>query len=119
MRTYVYRNLTERNWTLQERGLKVAGADRVRLGACEFRVRPGGRQRVLRERRKNVHAFVIGEVLEAGGKGLAPAAEPVEVTYNPYASGAFTTPEGAAVLAAAVVELTPEGKVRAWGLTLA
>jgi hypothetical protein len=41
-------------------GRIVGYAEAVILTDVEFRVRESGRQRVLRERRKNVHAFVVG-----------------------------------------------------------
>jgi hypothetical protein len=52
-----------------------------------FKVNEAGRQRVLRERRKNVHSFVVAERLEPlTTTGIAE----LEVRYNPYVSGCFT-----------------------------
>lgn len=52
-----------------------------------FKVNGGGRQRVLQERRKNVHSFVVAERLcPLATTGVAT----LEVRYNPYERGCFT-----------------------------
>lgn len=75
----------------------------------KFAVQPAGRQKVLRERKKNVHAFVRGEMMSwsPAGKGKKDriidsvvSAENmraddrfVEVTYNPYKYESFVIKE--------------------------
>jgi hypothetical protein len=51
-------------------------------------VSEAGRQRVLRERRKNVHAYVEGEVVEIF-RAWKPLRRRVAVSYNPYKFGTF------------------------------
>jgi len=45
-----------------------------------------GREKVLREKRKNVHAFVKGYLQDAENVSCNPSVitKEVEVTYNPY-----------------------------------
>lgn len=79
----VYRNLHTGNWSVRLCGGRViAHLDEVTLRDARFVVREGGRQKVLRERRKNVHAFVRGFIAEAGEDGEA-------VSYNPYRGPSF------------------------------
>ena len=49
-----------------ETGLLYCHAHRVEIHNAEFRVQPAGRERVLREKRKNVHAYVIGDCHDIG-----------------------------------------------------
>ena len=62
----------------------------LRLTNAKFAVQPAGRAKVIREKRKNVHAFIRGTVDMAGGYlGKAPPHEIFEVSYNPYKSDKF------------------------------
>lgn len=85
MKVRVYFNLHDRCYSIQHKGRVVAHLDQVLITDAKFQVGEGGRQRVLKETRKNVHAYVIGE-MEVGfiKKG-------VEVTYNPYLYKNFVT----------------------------
>jgi len=47
-----------------QRGVIKASAKQVRLSGVEFRVREAGRQRALRENRKNIHAFAVGRLVD-------------------------------------------------------
>jgi len=87
---YAHRNLNRHVWSLTRRGIVVAHVPAVVMEDCELRVRPGGRERVLRQQRKNVHAFIVGEVVD--GKGGATAffeKDAMACTYNPYRTGCF------------------------------
>lgn len=79
----VYRNLRDQCWSVRaihgpNKGRVIAHVHSLNLQDCEFRVSEAGRQRVLRERRKNVHACIRGTVVasEAGKYTL--------VRYRPY-----------------------------------
>jgi hypothetical protein len=52
-----------------------------------FKVSEAGRQRVLREKRKNVHAFVEGIIGDP--MNLPDPADLQRVSYNPYKAGTF------------------------------
>jgi hypothetical protein len=87
----VYRNLhmpdggfSVMDW---KTGKVIDHTRQLSLGPTFFLVRERGRQRVLREKRKNVHAFVIGRRLEPVDlTGLASG-----VWYDPYKTESFLT----------------------------
>ncbi len=60
----VFKNLKYGCYSIMQRGVIRASAKQVRLSDVEFRVRESGRQRMLRERRKNVHAFAVGRLVD-------------------------------------------------------
>jgi len=82
----VYRNLHRKCWSVRHRGIVRSHCEAVTLGAVTFRVSEAGRQRVLRERRKNVHAVVRGTLVAYGDVAEDGT---LEVVYNPYNSGTF------------------------------
>jgi hypothetical protein len=82
----VYFNLHNRLFSVQHRGRVVAHVPEVALKDVNFRVNEAGRQRVLQEKRKNVHAFVEGTFQHnPDGSQLLPQG----VTYNPYKYTSF------------------------------
>jgi len=91
MKADVYYNLHRHLWSIvaregAQKGRAVAHLPRVLVADAEMIVRPAGRARVLREGRKNVHAFVRGTILP---DAAAPAgARPF--SYNPREAGHFT-----------------------------
>ncbi len=56
----------------------------------EFCVQPGGLERVRKEQRKNVHAFIRGKTVEAPDD----PGRPQSVYYNPYLYSTFVTSSG-------------------------
>jgi len=58
----VFKNLKYGCYSIMQRGVIRASAKQVRLCDVEFRVRESGRQRMLREKRRNVHAFAVGRL---------------------------------------------------------
>jgi hypothetical protein len=73
-----------------QNGLVIGHVDRILLQDVQFKVREGGRQRVLREKRKNVHAFVVGTVVDSAfGADKDDKDLPAKITYNPYKAGTF------------------------------
>ena len=114
MKVDVYRNLHNGMYSIKSReagtrGLVIAHADRVWLNDVEFIVSEAGRNRVLREKKKYVHAFVRGTLSSFFGMvrdvdvdlskvGEWTHMEPNYVdmlglgynfTYNPYAYSTF------------------------------
>ncbi len=85
---WVARNLHLDLWSLRVRGRVVGYTDGLTLRDVTFRVSEVGRQRVLRERKKNVHAYVVGTLIESGGCRL-PEPGWIRVTYNPYKGNYF------------------------------
>ena len=66
MRVQVYRNLNNGLISIQDlsTGLVLGHAYAIDLEEANFIVREAGRQQVIREQRKNVHAFVRGKVVD-------------------------------------------------------
>lgn len=83
---YVYWNLHKKMFSVKYRG-KVIGHYRELYGLnCEFKVSESGRQRVLREKRKNVHAYVVCSFLFTNPIGYC---EVGVAKYNPYTNKNF------------------------------
>ena len=60
----VFKNLKHGCYSIMQNGAVRASARQVRLHDVEFRIRESGRQRMLREQRRNVHAFVVGMLVD-------------------------------------------------------
>jgi hypothetical protein len=78
---YIYWNLHKDCYSVRYRGKVIAHLKGATGIKAEFKVSEAGRQRVLAEKRKNVHAFVACESFIAHD-GIYGVGEPV--TYNPY-----------------------------------
>tara|TARA_R110000851_G_scaffold59052_1_gene136866 strand:- start:33 stop:587 length:555 start_codon:yes stop_codon:yes gene_type:complete len=59
---YVYRNLHQKCWSVKYRGLVIAHTPTAFMWDVEFVVNEAGRQRVLKEGVKNVHAYSACEL---------------------------------------------------------
>lgn len=88
MRVFVYWNIHKGLWSVKAlqgpcKGLVIHRAHRVLLSNATPKVSEVGRQRVIREGRKNVHAGIVGtlESLDIQ-EGLQDTGE--AVSYNPY-----------------------------------
>ena len=89
---YVYRNLHKNGYSIKQQNKVVAHAKRLCIRDCEFVVNEYGRQRVLKEKQKNVHAFIKGYYTTSGMGTAADKNDlPVEITYNPYKNTSFVT----------------------------
>ena len=88
MKVFVYWNLHKQVWSVKalegkDKGRVIHHAQNVTLSDCTFKVSEAGRQRVLREKRKNVHAGVVGQ-LGRINVPLSYMPQMTAVTYNPY-----------------------------------
>ena len=99
-RVEIYRNLHKGCFSVRQKG-RVVGYlydnEEFHLKDCKFAVQPAGRAKVLKENRKNVHAFVRGTYRGNIHIGM-PIENPNEneyytqlVTYNPYKADSFVT----------------------------
>jgi hypothetical protein len=94
MKVFVYYNLHKKVFSVKAlegdmKGRVVAHRLQVCLTDAQFKVSEAGRQRVLQEQRKNVHAGVVGQWDDRLAVNLG-----VEVTYNPYKYDSFVTKVG-------------------------
>jgi len=85
----IYRNLHKGNFSIQSYIQEKSGyrvTDRVTsaiIEDCSFRVYESGRQKVLRERKKNVHAYVESKSYRHI-QGEVDVTNLREIYYNPY-----------------------------------
>lgn len=106
---FVYRNLHKNKISVKDirTNLIVARVDSIVLVDCAMKVSEKGRQRVLKEKRKNVHAGVRGTWVKDHPISLAGTRR---VTYNPYVSGTFRDAEtGEPIYRASKVVVTVDG----------
>ena len=75
----VYWNLHKKCYSVRHKGKVIAHLNNVLLRDVEWIVQPAGRERVLREKRKNVHAFARGYYVQDFSMGSG-----CYTTYNPY-----------------------------------
>jgi hypothetical protein len=88
----VYYNLHKHTFSVTYDGKVIMHADYVKLGDVEFRVRQGGKEKVRTKKTKNVHAFVIGKLLDYCEFPCSDLPSPPSneiVTYDPYKYDTF------------------------------
>jgi len=89
---YIYRNLRTKGFSVRYRGRVIDRLHTFTAEGVEFRVNEKGRQRVLKEHQKNVHAFVVCDkytvkkypILNSGLLDREGC-----VRYNPYTAAYF------------------------------
>jgi hypothetical protein len=84
-----YFNLHTKLWSIMQDGLVVGHAKSLFLTGIKFKVSESGRQRVIKEGRKNVHAFIEG--FYAGESYELEGAR--SLYYNPYKVSTFVDAE--------------------------
>ena len=135
MRVQVYRNLNNGLISIQDlsTGLVLGHADAIDLQRATFIVREAGRQQVIKEKRKNVHAFVRGKVISMQnfqpykGRSLKVNRQSdlqdlqgsnvwttTKVSYNPYKAPHFVTPEGDEVESAYLCTIQSNGVINCY-----
>lgn len=133
MRVEIYRNLHNGKLSIRDAKTKhvVGHADSVHLHYVHFKVSQAGRERVLREKKKNVHAVAIGTLgrvdgftsfkgrdidsylykysLVKQGVDLSDTEVVYDVTYNPYKYNQFwRVDKDEPVMGAGFVHIVPE-----------
>ena len=109
----VYWCITQDGWSIRnpKTGRVVAHVPSVAVINARFVVQEGGRQRVLRERRKNVHAYVRGQVALAIPPGMSQGRQ---IRYNPYEMDHFQwADDRTRVVACPMIIFDRDGKVYA------
>ena len=82
----VYFNLHKKTWSVRQAGKVVGHTDQIHIKNAQYVVSQKGNERVRREKKKNVHAFVRGYV------DTLPymLADDIKlVSYNPYKNNSF------------------------------
>jgi hypothetical protein len=101
-KVFVYFNLHKKLFSIRDHatGIVVGHTNMIALENATFKVSEAGRQRVLREKRKNVHAGVLGFV-----KDLPVPPPEYKAFYNPYKYDSFVDVNGQKVSTASLVVL--------------
>lgn len=106
MKVFVYYNIHKKTWSIKalegdNKNRVIGYANSLILTNCFPKISEAGRQRVLKEKVKNVHAGIVG-ILEAvdihstikGFNGFEILSIPdnsIQIRYNPYEDGYFKT----------------------------
>ena len=85
-RVYVYFNLHKRVWSVRQDGRIAEHTKYIMLKDARFLVGQAGRKKVLREKKKNVHAGISGYIVDR-----VPNVPDfcTTVSYNPYENETF------------------------------
>ena len=108
MKIFLYRNLHRNCWSVRYDGMVVAHTPAAFVWGGEFSVSKAGNERVRKEKRKNVHAYVVCEIddlwlpndatiikdvgIETHPKRMVAAvgeSTPAKVRYLPYKNDHF------------------------------
>lgn len=100
-RVEVYRNLNNGMWSVRQEGKIIFHCNRLVLRDARYRVQDAGRERVRKEGRKNVHAYISGYLSNVRGyhretkdlpKDKDGCLRDARVSYNPYTDEHFMCP---------------------------
>jgi len=132
MKCFIYRNINRRIYSIralegEHKGLIVGYAPVIEVKDASFYVSEAGRQRVLEQQTKNVHAGIVGEIV--GCRWYEPRKDGVQfdqielhdvggtkVTYNPYLYDSFVEVETKNPVAKADRVYIEDRNVCAYGL---
>ena len=78
--TEIYRNLHRKDWSIRNKGIVTQHTKTAAISSAKFVVQPAGQKRVLAEQRKNVHAFVRGQLTTIPADWQTWK----QAKYNPY-----------------------------------
>ena len=97
-KVFVYKNLQKDCWSIKQNGLVKAHSDGqdILLYECNMVVNKKGRDRVLKEKRKNVHAGVKGYLkppIPEYNTWTDGHVDFKKITYNPYKYRSFVDSE--------------------------
>jgi len=85
----VYFNRHKSTFSVRHKGKVIEHTDMVVIKNPTFVVNKGGRDRVLREKKKNVHAFVRGEYYLRPMVAIDEIKNWKGIYYNPYKHDSF------------------------------
>lgn len=101
---YTYRNLNYgTHFSTKHRGIVINYVESGIIEDGRFQVSDAGRERCLREKKRNVHAFITSptEPRPVERDALPPAPRLAEVKYNPYRANTFINSKTGNVISAA------------------
>ena len=91
MNTWVeaYYNLHKKTFSVRHAGRVWFHTNVLTLRNCKFAVQPAGRAKVLKEKKKNVHAFVRGFFVRGDDHTNHRMLHADQAMYNPYKTSTF------------------------------
>lgn len=89
----IYRNLHQSCYSVKQGGIVRCHAENVVVRDAKFIVSKAGQKRVRDEKKKNVHAFVEGVVVDASETNDLLPFDWEPIYYNPYKCEGFTHTE--------------------------
>lgn len=94
-KVFIYKNLHKDCWSVKQDGLVKMHTHDLSLFDCSFRVNAKGRDKVVKERRKNVHAGVSGYIdLPWDEEDVSREGQQTKLAmYNPYKYKSFVRVE--------------------------
>lgn len=106
-RVFVYRNLHRKCYSVKslKTNRVLCHVDEIILFNVKFRVGKAGRERVLREKRKNVHAGVVGYVADVSMLDVSMLRQRIGVTYNPYKYDSFVRDDKSPIYEAKIAHI--------------
>ena len=90
---FVYRNLRTRTWSVKFKNKVISHPTEVIIENVTFFVSQKIRMRVVKNKRKEVHAGVKGNLDNSISKAEIDISKMVEVIYNPYLHSSFVEKE--------------------------
>lgn len=84
---YIYRNLHTGGFSVKLRGKVIERCNAFTAYNVSFKVNEGGRQRVIKDKKKNVHAYVVCD--KYNYRYDTPVDRLGVITYNPYVAANF------------------------------
>ena len=107
----VYRNLHRKCISVRQGGIVKCWTTNIVLKDCKFIISKAGQKRVRDEKRKNVHAFVEGYLVDVGEADKQAGFTWTESYYNPYFSDTFQEREtGQPITSAKFVDIWVDEK---------
>ncbi len=85
----VYYNLHKKTFSVRHAGRVWFHTNVLTLRNAKFAVQPAGRAKVLKEKKKNVHAFVRGFFVRGDDHTNHRMLHATQATYNPYKYSTF------------------------------
>jgi hypothetical protein len=89
MNVFIYRNLHTKTWSVKFKKKVISHPKEILVKNATFFVSQKIRARVFKNKRKEVHAGVKGELIPIFSKDEIPFSEMIQVTYNPYLYDSF------------------------------
>ena len=112
----VFKNPSKGCYNIMQGGMIKASARQIRLKDAEFLVRESGRQRMLENNKRNIHAYVVGELVDFTHPDESDRALELiagrNAYYNPHRYSSFVDRETESPLTTAnVVQLDERGVI--------